>query len=189
MQVHIQFNQMLEGDSMTHKIVLDADGELVCFGPNNENYEPNIPNGCSLHIVDTIPGKGKKELIKDKIQAIKDEYLKRLYVGIPATFPGAVDATIQLRNDNDMNAILSVISQANAYINIGNPTANMVFRTDDNVNRDMVATEIISIIANAFYSHRDSLLLTCWAHKDLVRQLSLTMTAQEIIDYDISSGW
>ena len=40
---------------MTYKIVRDAQGEPVAFGPNDGMYEPTIKAGEILSIEDTIP--------------------------------------------------------------------------------------------------------------------------------------
>lgn len=40
---------------MSYKIVKNAAGDLVCYGPNDNNYEPTIPAGCTLSISDIIP--------------------------------------------------------------------------------------------------------------------------------------
>jgi hypothetical protein len=40
---------------MTYKIVRNAAGELICFGPNNNHYEPTIKAGETLTIEDAIP--------------------------------------------------------------------------------------------------------------------------------------
>ena len=40
---------------MTYKIVRNAAGELICFGPNNNHYEPTIKDGETLTIEDALP--------------------------------------------------------------------------------------------------------------------------------------
>jgi len=40
---------------MNYKIVRNAAGEMVCFGPNDNNYEPTIKAGETLTIEDAIP--------------------------------------------------------------------------------------------------------------------------------------
>ena len=40
---------------MSYKSVKDAAGELVCYGPNDGMYEPGIPAGCTLSIVEVLP--------------------------------------------------------------------------------------------------------------------------------------
>jgi hypothetical protein len=40
---------------MNYKIVRNAAGEIVCFGQNDNNYEPTIKDGETLTIEDAIP--------------------------------------------------------------------------------------------------------------------------------------
>ena len=40
---------------MSYTIVTNSVGELVCYGPNDGMYEPGIPDGCTLSIVDVLP--------------------------------------------------------------------------------------------------------------------------------------
>ena len=40
---------------MNYKIVRNAAGEIVCFGPNDNNYEPTIKAGETLTREDAIP--------------------------------------------------------------------------------------------------------------------------------------
>ena len=40
---------------MSYKIVANSAGELICYGPNDGMYEPGIPHGCTLSIVDILP--------------------------------------------------------------------------------------------------------------------------------------
>ena len=40
---------------MNYKIVRNAAGGLICFGPNNNHYEPTIKAGETLTIEDAIP--------------------------------------------------------------------------------------------------------------------------------------
>ena len=40
---------------MKYKIVRNAAGEIVCFGPDDNNYEPTIKDGETLTIEDAIP--------------------------------------------------------------------------------------------------------------------------------------
>ena len=40
---------------MTYKIVRNAQGNVVAFGPNDDNYEPAIKDGQVLTIEDNAP--------------------------------------------------------------------------------------------------------------------------------------
>ena len=52
---------------MSYKIVRNADNEVVCFGPNDNNYEPVVKEGEELTIEDTIPSPSQKDL--DTVEA------------------------------------------------------------------------------------------------------------------------
>ena len=52
---------------MSYKIVRNADNEVVCFGPNDNNYEPVVKEGEELTIEDTIPSPSQKDL--DAVEA------------------------------------------------------------------------------------------------------------------------
>ena len=47
---------------MSYKIVRNADNEVVCFGPNDNNYEPVVKEGEELTIEDTIPSPSQESL-------------------------------------------------------------------------------------------------------------------------------
>ena len=55
---------------MKYVIVKDADGELVCYGPDDGMYEPVLAPGQTRHVVDELPEPSKKQ--KDAVKA-KDE--------------------------------------------------------------------------------------------------------------------
>jgi len=40
---------------MTYKVVRDAQNKVICFGPNDDNYEPTIASGQSLSIENKMP--------------------------------------------------------------------------------------------------------------------------------------
>ena len=82
---------------MTYKIVRNAAGELICFGPNNNHYEPAIKAGETLTIEDAIPPLAPPTYSELRAQA---------YPSIPeqldTIFHGGVDgwkATIQTVKD------------------------------------------------------------------------------------------
>ena len=52
---------------MSYKIVRNTDGEVVCFGPNDNNYEPVVKEGEVLTIEDTIPSPSQEDL--DAVEA------------------------------------------------------------------------------------------------------------------------
>ena len=48
---------------MSYKIVRNTDGEVVCFGPNDNNYEPVVKEGEVLTIEDTIPSPSQEDAV------------------------------------------------------------------------------------------------------------------------------
>jgi hypothetical protein len=40
---------------MIFKIITDAQGDVVAYGPNDDNYAPAIPAGCTLSTVAALP--------------------------------------------------------------------------------------------------------------------------------------
>ena len=45
-----------------YKVVRNANEEAVCYGPNDNNYEPVVGVGCKLSIEEFIPSKTPAEL-------------------------------------------------------------------------------------------------------------------------------
>ena len=52
---------------MAYKIVCNTAGDVVAFGPNDNNYEPVVKEGEELTIEDTIPSPSQKDL--DAVEA------------------------------------------------------------------------------------------------------------------------
>lgn len=47
---------------MTFKVVRDANANVICFGPNDDNYNPTLLTGQLLHIEDNEPTEYLAEL-------------------------------------------------------------------------------------------------------------------------------
>lgn len=47
---------------MTFKVVRDANANVICFGPNDDHYNPTLSTGQSLHIEDNEPAEYIAEL-------------------------------------------------------------------------------------------------------------------------------
>lgn len=56
---------------MSYKIVRYANGDVACFGPNTDQYEPVIPAGAVLTIEPTIPSKTLGEIKAEKLAQLK----------------------------------------------------------------------------------------------------------------------
>lgn len=66
---------------MTFKVVKDNLGNVICYGPNDGNYEPVVPQGCILSIEQLIPSASpeeQKESISNAIQKMLDDKAKTL---------------------------------------------------------------------------------------------------------------
>src|SRR3970040_1597134 len=52
---------------MSFKIITDAQGNVVAYGPDDDNYEPTVPLGYTLSIVDVLPSitKSHAQIIQD----------------------------------------------------------------------------------------------------------------------------
>jgi len=57
---------------MTYKIIRDALGDVVCYGPNDSNYDPAVKSGETLTIEDAIPSPSQKDIDKAASQAAKN---------------------------------------------------------------------------------------------------------------------
>lgn len=56
---------------MSYKIVRNASGEVICFGPNAEHYQPSLPTGSVLTIEPNIPPKSAAEREAEQSAAAK----------------------------------------------------------------------------------------------------------------------
>lgn len=56
---------------MSYKLVRNALGNVVCFGPNDDNYEPTVPPGGFLEISPEPPPPSSDELITQFTAAIQ----------------------------------------------------------------------------------------------------------------------
>lgn len=51
---------------MSYKVVRDADENVICFGPNDDNYDPVVAAGQVLHVEDSKPTDYIAELQKQE---------------------------------------------------------------------------------------------------------------------------
>lgn len=56
---------------MSYKIVRDSSGQIICFGPNNDQYQPGIPEGATLTIEVGIPPKPLAQVKADKLAQLE----------------------------------------------------------------------------------------------------------------------
>jgi hypothetical protein len=51
---------------MSHKVIRDANKKVICFGPNDDNYDPVVAAGQVLHVEDSKPTDYIAELQKQE---------------------------------------------------------------------------------------------------------------------------
>lgn len=49
---------------MSYKVVRDANGNVMAYGPNNEHYDPTVGLGQTLYIEDSQPARSHAEKFK-----------------------------------------------------------------------------------------------------------------------------
>ena len=83
---------------MTYKIVRDAAGKVVCFGPNNGMYEPALNSGDTVTIESAPPviPPTYQELRVQEYPSIGDQLDALFHAGV---FPDDMAATIQAVKD------------------------------------------------------------------------------------------
>jgi hypothetical protein len=57
-----------------YKVIRNAGGEVVCFGPNEDNYEPTLKAGDVLSIEATVPTPGLSESARVKLAQLTQAY-------------------------------------------------------------------------------------------------------------------
>lgn len=132
----------------------------------------------------TVVDVSEDELLLSKLSAIENLRQQHLYTDIDVTFsdgPGA----IQFRNDADRTNLSNVATGALAHVVAGAPETLMNYRTEDDVIHVVPALEMLQI-AGSVLDAKQSVVDNAWRHKDAVKLLTST---QDIIDYDITTGW
>lgn len=94
------------------KVVRNAAGDLVCFGPNTNQYGPGIPPGCTLTVEATQPLPAwppikAQEL--DKVRETRERTINRL-TGIAARAARAGDTATATACDAATVALLGMTS-------------------------------------------------------------------------------
>lgn len=56
---------------MNYKIIRNAAGDVVCFGPNTDQYQPGIPAGATLTVEASIPPKPLSEVKAAKLTQLE----------------------------------------------------------------------------------------------------------------------
>ena len=69
---------------MTYKIVRNTAGDVVAFGPNDDNYEPTVKKGETLTIEDNAPPPDTSAAQAAQAAAKKSAYKKLAALGLTA---------------------------------------------------------------------------------------------------------
>ena len=170
----------------TYKVLRDANGNVIAYGPNDDNYEPAVKPGQTLNVENSLPGRTASE-VKKLIDSKRDSLL---YTSIEVTFPGPVQKVIQYRNEADHRALTSVVQGAMANILAGNPSNTVKFRTEDNVTNTVESSDFVNI-GMAVLAGKQALYEVAWSKKDAIDALdSEDPGYQSTLDnYDVDSGW
>ncbi len=117
----------------------------------------------------------------------------KMYTDVGAVFPTGTK-TIQFRNNADRDNLRDVCAGATVLIALGQGSTAMVYRTLDNVNQTITASEMLAIglgVLNA----KQALVSKAWEHKDALMTIcnNTAITEAEritaMIAYDITAGW
>lgn len=126
------------------------------------------------YVVDAIPAEEIAESVAElkakKILAINALREQKIYSDIAYEFPDG-PGVIQLRNNQDVRNIQSLVLGAQMQIIAGNPDAPMVFRDADDNTRQLTATQIAQM--GAYVLDRGQAVYTAsWELKDQVNAAS-----------------
>lgn len=99
---------------MNYKIVRDASGAVVAYGPNTENYAPSIDAGCTLSIEAVVPSPRWAPAKAAELAAIHQTFeqtINRL-TGIAARLARAGDTPNALTCDGAVRALIALPNTA-----------------------------------------------------------------------------
>lgn len=123
---------------------------------------------------------------------VESLYLEKLYTDTTVTFPDG-DKVVQFRDSTDRGNLESVCLTAAGLVAIGAGATPMVYRTADDVNQALTATQMMNIglaVSAAKQVIRDK----GWAHKVALRAICAgagtdAEKVEAITAYDITGGW
>lgn len=116
------------------------------------------------------------------INAIRDE---KLAAGFPYVFTDTA-GTIQTR---DLRDYINILGNVVAGMLLNGQAVVMPFRDAEDSNHSLTPSETITMGLSALNSYTE-IYKTAWAHKDALKVLAEGgATIQQIIDYDITTGW
>ena len=118
---------------MSYKVVRNSQGDVVAFGPNDNNYEPHIAAGNVLTVENTEP---------------------TLAATIPQTI-SRYQAMVQLRRDNKIAALTVFLNgpgkedAKDAFENLGKFSRNSNFITTFGAEAGFTEAELDQLFINA----------------------------------------
>ena len=112
-----------------------------------------------------------------KVDRLRDS---KLYRSVSVVFSDGA-GSIQFRNERD-RANLSNVATSCLVLE---PSAIVVYRTEDDVTHNIPASEMIQI-AMQVMAQKQAVTTASWIHKDA---LALLNTREEIEAYHITTGW
>jgi hypothetical protein len=135
-------------------------------------------------------------VITDKTAEQIGVYVKKLVVAIYETlFYTDVDydfptetATIQFRDEKDRKNLSDVALWANGKVAAGEPDQLTKFRTKNNNNQSMRASQMVNA-ATAVFDLKMVLINKLWVHKDNIQFLVDANDRDGLIVYDVNAGW
>lgn len=120
----------------------------------------------------------------EKVKEINDLRKTHLYSDVTVDFPSGSNV-IQFRDDSDRMNLSDVSAGAMSLIVSGAPDTIMAYRTKDDKVQEVPASTMLAI-AGEVLGQKQRIVSNSWKHKDAVRALT---DMQDILDYDITTGW
>ena len=152
---------------MSYKIVKNADGDVVAFGPNDSNYAPTIPAGHTLVVVSSLPPPPLSEVKATKLAQLEQarDAAERANV--------TVDGKVYSASESFQAKVSRAINQAGR----GKPIAgaNAAWRTADAQPVVMTAA-LLGQIEDAITAQGEAAWARFWQRFDAV-QIATTHAA------------
>lgn len=145
---------------MSYKIVSNAAGDVVAFGPNDSNYEPTVPAGYTLSVVGSLPPPPLSEVKATKLAQL--EQARDAAERANVTVGGKVYSA--------SGAFQAKVSRAINQTGRGKPVAgaNDAWRTADALPVVMT-TSILGLIEDAISAQGAAAWTRFWQRYDAVQ--------------------
>ena len=89
-----------------YKVVRNATGDLICYGPNTNQYGPGIPAGATLFIEENVPTYPITRIKAEKIASLEGSRKQAI-----ATLPPVTVAGKQFPADSEYQGVISNLSR------------------------------------------------------------------------------